>query len=73
MVMRYPGSDYGLVMFSHGSGWLPEGVFSSNTPSVATDGKRELDLQDFARCIPQGRFRFIIFESCLMAGVEVAL
>lgn len=72
MVMRYPGSDYGLVMFSHGSGWLPEGVFSSNTRSVATDGQREFDLQDFARCIPQGRFRFIIFESCLMAGVEVA-
>lgn len=73
MVTRYPGSDYGLVMFSHGSGWLPAGTFvTSNTRSVAVDGKAEFDLQDFARCIPDHQFRFIIFESCLMAGAEVA-
>lgn len=72
MATHYPGADYGLVMFSHGSGWLPEGTYSSVTRSVAMDGNREFDLQDFAGCIPQGQFRFIIFESCLMAGVEVA-
>lgn len=72
MVMRYPGSDYGLVMFSHSNGWLPAGMLSTNTRSVAVDGKSELSLLDFASNIPQQQFRFIIFESCLMAGVEVA-
>ncbi|WP_417190415.1 clostripain-related cysteine peptidase [Bacteroides sp.] len=72
MTRHYPGSDYGLVMFSHGSGWLPAGTFSSNTCSVAMDGDREFDLPDFAGCIPRGQFHFIIFESCLMAGAEVA-
>lgn len=72
MVMRYPGSDYGLVVFSHGSGWLPSGTFSPDTRSVAVDGDSEFDLQDFAGCIPRNQFRFIIFESCLMAGAEVA-
>lgn len=72
MALRYPGSDYGLVVFSHGSGWLPGGTFSSSTRSVAVDGDNEFDLQDFAGCIPRNRFRFIIFESCLMAGAEVA-
>lgn len=72
MILFYPGSDYGLVMFSHGSGWLPEGIYSSNTRSIAMDGQQEFDLQDFAKCIPQKQFRFIIFESCLMASVEVA-
>lgn len=72
MALRYPGSDYGLVVFSHGSGWLPGGTFSSSTRSVAVDGDNEFDLQDFAKCIPRNRFRFIIFESCLMAGAEVA-
>lgn len=72
MVMRYPGTDYGLVMFSHGSGWLPQGVYAAGTRSVAADGEQEFDLQEFARHIPQGQFRFILFESCLMAGAEVA-
>lgn len=72
MVMRYPGSDYGLVMFSHSSGWLPAGTYTPHSRSVAVDGNNEFDLQDFAGCIPRHRFRFILFESCLMAGAEVA-
>lgn len=71
MIRYYPGSDYGLVMFSHSSGWLPAGTFVQPR-SVVTDGDSELSLIDFARLIPNGQFRFIIFESCLMAGVEVA-
>lgn len=72
MVTRYPGPDYGLVMFSHGSGWLPAGTSATDTRSVAMDGDNGFDLTDFAGCIPDHRFRFIIFESCLMAGAEVA-
>lgn len=71
MIRYCPGSDYGLVMFSHSSGWLPAGTFAQPL-SVVTDRKRELELIDFAHTIPNGQFRFILFESCLMAGVEVA-
>ena len=71
MIRFYPGSDYGLVMFSHSSGWLPAGTFAQPR-SVVTDGDSEFSLIDFARVIPNGQFRFIVFESCLMAGVEVA-
>lgn len=71
MVHYCPGSDYGLVVFSHGSGWLPDDTFI-RPRSVVTDGDTEFNLTDFARTIPNGQFRFIIFESCLMAGVEVA-
>lgn len=71
MVRHRPGSDYGLMVFSHASGWLPSGT--NITPrSVATDGTAEFELIDFARTIPDGQFRFIIFESCQMAGIEVA-
>lgn len=72
MRTRYPGGDYGLIVFSHGSGWLPQGTFTPPTRSVATDGWFELELTDFAAAIPDNQFRFIVFESCLMAGVEVA-
>lgn len=80
MVRHCPGSDYGLVVFSHAGGWLPSGTNvtprsvagGSHTRSVATDGKSEFELADFARAIPDGQFRFILFESCQMAGIEVA-
>lgn len=71
MIRYCPSSDYGLVLFSHSSGWLPEGTFAQPR-SVVTDGDTEFDLIDFARTIPNGQFRFIVFESCLMAGAEVA-
>lgn len=70
MVRYCPSSDYGLVLFSHSSGWFPTGTFAQPR-SVVTDGDTEFELIDFARTIPNGQFRFIIFESCLMAGAEV--
>lgn len=71
VVLRYPASDYGLVMFSHGSGWLPAGTYAVPR-SAATDGTDEMEIRDFAAAIPEGQFSFIVFESCLMAGAEVA-
>ena len=71
MVRYCPSSDYGLVLFSHSSGWFPAGTFAQPR-SVVTDGDTEFELVDFARAIPNGQFGFIIFESCLMAGAEVA-
>lgn len=74
MVRLCPGSDYGLIVFSHSNGWLPSGNYggSAETRTVATDGSMDFELRDFARTIPDGQFRFIIFESCQMAGIEVA-
>lgn len=68
---RYPSNGFGLVMFSHSSGWLPAGTMA--TPrSIVSGGMEEMSLRDFASAIPDGQFRFILFESDLMASVEVA-
>lgn len=74
MVKFCPGSDYGLIVFSHSNGWLPSGNYGggAGTRTVATDGSMDFELRDFAHTIPDGQFRFIIFESCQMAGIEVA-
>lgn len=32
----------------------------------------EMELEEFAAAIPDGQLDFIVFEACLMAGVEVA-
>ncbi len=72
----YPAPSYGLVLFSHASGWLPEGVYNNSAlhsvRSVVQDGSSEMEISAFAATIPVGMLDFIIFEACHMAGVEVA-
>jgi hypothetical protein len=81
---NFPAKTYGLICFSHASGWLPQGdlnnpadFFSSEnkiTPqSIFEDKGREMSLADFANAIQfDQKLEFIIFETCYMAGVEVA-
>lgn len=78
----YPADSYGLIFFSHASGWLPAGTLQKpQTPqnrsrSIGVDdggmGRSEMDMADFADAIPGGMFDFIVFETCLTAGAEVA-
>lgn len=68
-----PAQSYGLLFFSHATGWLPQGNYPQPaTRTIGADGNYEMELADFAAAIPDGQFRFIIFEACLMGGVEVA-
>ena len=68
----YPVDSYGLLVFSHASGWLPQGALNKPTRSIIVDGTREMELSDFASAIPDGLFQYIVFETCHMAGIEVA-
>lgn len=69
----YPrASSYGMLLFSHASGWLPEGALSQPTRSVLTDGREEMELTDLAAALPDSLFDFMVFEACYMAGIEVA-
>lgn len=68
----YKADRYGLLVFSHASGWLPEGTLYTATRSIMIDGKSEMELKDFAAAIPDGVFDYIVFECCFMAGIEVA-
>ena len=79
-----PGESYGMVLFSHATGWLPEKAFSNPikwgasaddgpkiTPrSIFIDNGREMELADFAAAIPDGMFDFMAFDMCFMSSVE---
>lgn len=70
----YPAEHYGMIFFSHASGWLPEGTLSRPLSLVIDNGdgdgeNREMEYYDFAAAIPDGRFDFIVLEACLMADV----
>ena len=79
---EYPADSYGLIFFSHASGWLPAGALQNpqkqrkHSRSIGVDdggtGRAEMEIAEFAAAIPDGMFDFIVFETCLTAGVEVA-
>ncbi|MFV0538171.1 MAG: clostripain-related cysteine peptidase [Dysgonomonas sp.] len=74
---RYPQASFNLLVFSHASGWLPQGSLlapksSIDLKSIITDGTAEMDIIDFASAIPDNAFESITFEACFMAGIEVA-
>lgn len=83
----FPAPSYGLLLFSHGTGWLPagsyvdpraayrpagRGVSGEGLRSIIDDAGREMEIADFAAAIPDGQFDFIVLEACLMASSEVA-
>jgi len=86
-VAGFAAQSYGLVLWSHGTGWLPQGVFESledgeqeASPSRALsplralsfgkDNGSEMGITELAEALPL-RFEFIIFDACLMGGIEV--
>ena len=75
VIQDFPADSYGMIFFSHGSGWLPEGTLSRPRSLVIDNnnggGKnnKEMEYYDFAAAIPDKQFDFIILEACLMADV----
>jgi hypothetical protein len=70
----FPSESYGLILWSHGTGWLPEGVYDNiketNVRSFGKDKSKEMEITDLAEAIPEN-LDFIIFDACLMSGIEV--
>jgi hypothetical protein len=69
-----PAISYGLVLWSHGTGWLPCGVYDTikqKTPqrSFGKDNGNEMEITELAQHLPL-KFQFIIFDACLMANIE---
>ena len=83
LISDYPAQSYGLVLWSHGTGWLPAGVASGGSKgggqggaaarpqAFGKDGADEMSIPDLSRALPC-RFDFIIFDACYMGAVEVA-
>lgn len=69
----YPADEYGLVLWSHGTGWLPEGYYGENqkSKSFGSEEGLEIDITELVEAFPY-KLSFVIFDACLMGGVEVA-
>lgn len=80
VIKSYPAPSYGMIIFSHSTGWMPaagslksenqNGAIKSR--SIINDNGKEMEISDFSNAIPDNVFDFIILEACLMGGIEPA-
>jgi len=83
---QFPCDHYGLIISSHGSGWLPEKYYHYNKlvsgtaltsvgqEFISEGGKMdydETDIRDLVTAIPM-HLDYLLFDACLMGGIEVA-
>lgn len=65
----FPAESYGLLLWSHGTGWLPS---DPKTKAFGQDGSNWMELTELAPALPDNFFDFILFDACYMGCVEVA-
>ncbi len=80
MMETAPARHYGLILFSHATGWLPQGALENPSleekplsRTVFDDNGEQMTLAELADALPVDvRFDYIVFENCFMGGAEVA-
>ncbi len=68
IIEMYPAESYGLILWSHGTSWLPAG---RKLKSFGDDNGKQTDIRALADALPV-HFDYILFDACLMGAVEVA-
>jgi hypothetical protein len=68
IIDMYPAENYGLVLWSHGTSWLPANM---QLKSFGEDSHKQMNIPDLVGALPV-HFDFILFDACLMGSVEVA-
>lgn len=77
MISKSSGRRYGLIYWSHGSGWLPgispDNASLRNTRALGVDGIYCMDVGDMDNILSGNRAPFfIVLDACFMGAVEVA-
>lgn len=72
-----PGREKGLILWAHGTGWLPSPGFAPSQRiaySFGPDQQSYMELWDIRTALEKTglHFNFVGFDACLMSGVEVA-
>lgn len=67
-----PADTYGLVVSSHGGGWVPSSIYDEHikTRFIGQDGDEWLEVPQLAEGLKDTHFDYILFDACFMASVE---
>lgn len=77
----FPAKEYGLILWSHSTGWAPGNSSLALSParryelptrSFGQDGKNYMEIDELAEAIPDKQFHFILTDVCFMGGIECA-
>lgn len=83
----WPSEYYGLLLWSHGMGWVPTDQLHFVAPNLSYAQTRAfgleanpnspppyrcMEISEMAAAIPDGVFDYIVFDACYMGGVETA-
>lgn len=67
---NYPAESYGLVLWSHGSAWVPAKAPAQR--AICVDSNNWMEIKDIADVLAQSpHLDFILFDACFMQAVEV--
>lgn len=66
-----PADHYGMVLWSHGTAWIP-GNFMNMLRSFGSDGGKQMEIDELAAGLPDHFFDFLLFDACYMASAECA-
>lgn len=68
-----PADSYGLVLSSHGGGWVPANVYDQHiapTRFIGQDGDDWLEIPQLVEGLKGMHFDYILMDACFMASVE---
>ncbi len=67
-----PAADYGLVLWSHASGWIDYGRTPETkvSKSWGIDGNYQMTIPDLGKALQGEQFSFIYFDCCFMGNIE---
>ncbi len=66
----FPAKTYGLILWSHATGWIPPGTGNIKLKSFGEDNGDQMDIKDLDYALPND-LDFICFDACSMASLEV--
>lgn len=78
---KYPAESYGLVLWSHGEGWIPVASTKSssrwwgvdNGANSSSNAGAKMDINELHEALQSTHhFKYILFDSCFMEAVEIA-
>lgn len=72
IIHLYPAEEYGLILWSHGTSWLPADIsVRSFGKDIGSENNSGINIPELAKSLPV-KFNFILMDACLMGSVEVA-
>lgn len=66
----YPAASYGLILWSHATGWVPASQHGIKLKSFGEDNGHVMDITDLNNALPNN-LDFVMFDACSMSSVEV--